>query len=145
VGRKGWLYEEVFSTLTELKLAEQVHFLENVSSEDLARLYNAAQCLTLPSYYEGFGLPPLEAMACGTPVVVSDRSSLPEVVGDAGLLIDPDSVEDLSTALARVLDDSDLRTSLRQRGLVRSSEFSWAKAARQTMAVYEKVLAAAAT
>jgi glycosyltransferase involved in cell wall biosynthesis len=145
VGRKGWLYEEIFSTLTELKLAEQVHFLENVSSEDLARLYNAARCLTLPSYYEGFGLPPLEAMACGTPVVVSDRSSLPEVVGDAGLLIEPDSAEDLSAALARVLDDSDLRTSLRQRGLVRSSEFSWTKAARQTMAVYEKVLAAAAT
>lgn len=143
VGRKGWLYEEIFSTLTELKLAEQVHFLENVSDKDLARLYNAARCLTLPSYYEGFGLPPLEAMACGTPVVVSNRSSLPEVVGDAGLLIDPDSPEDLSTALARVLDDGQLRASLRQRGLVRASEFSWTRAARQTMAVYEQVLAAA--
>jgi glycosyltransferase involved in cell wall biosynthesis len=144
VGRKGWLYEEVFSTLTELKLAEQVHFLENVSNKDLARLYNAARCLTLPSYYEGFGLPPLEAMACGTPVVVSNRSSLPEVVGDAGLLIDPDSPEDLSKALAQILDDSQLRASLRQRGLVRASEFSWARAARQTMAVYEQVLATAA-
>lgn len=140
VGRKGWLYKDIFATVTELKLAEYVHFLENVSNEDLARLYNAARCLTLPSYYEGFGLPPLEAMACGTPVVVSDRSSLPEIVGDAGLLIDPDSPEDLCEALARVLEDSDLRASLRQKGLRRSGEFSWAKAARETMAVYDKVL-----
>ena len=143
VGRKGWLYEEVFAALTKLKLADHVHFLENVPYEDLARLYNAASCLTLPSHYEGFGLPPLEAMACGTPVVVSDRSSLPEVVGDAGLLVDPDSPEELSAALARILDDSELRASLRQRGLARSGEFSWAKAAHQTMAVYEQVLAAA--
>jgi glycosyltransferase involved in cell wall biosynthesis len=140
VGRKGWLYEQVFATLTELKLADHVHFLENVPYEDLARLYNAASCLTLPSHYEGFGLPPLEAMACGTPVVVSDRSSLPEVVGDAGLLIDPDSPEELSAALSRILDDSELRASLRQRGLARASEFSWAKAAHQTMAVYKRVL-----
>jgi glycosyltransferase involved in cell wall biosynthesis len=140
VGRKGWLYKDVFSTVTELKLTEYVHFLDNVSNEDLARLYNAACCLTLPSYYEGFGLPPLEAMACGTPVVVSNRSSLPEVVGEAGLLIDPDKPEDLCEALARIVGDSDLRASLRQKGLMRSSQFSWAKAARQTMAVYDKVL-----
>lgn len=143
VGRKGWLYEDIFSTLTELKLADYVHFLENVPDEDLARLYNAARCLTLPSYYEGFGLPPLEAMACGTPVVVSKRSSLPEVVGDAGLLIDPDSPEDLSAALGRLIEDSALRASLRQRGLARAGEFSWARAAHQTMAVYERVLASA--
>lgn len=145
VGRKGWLYEDIFSTLTELKLAEHVHFVENASNEDLARLYNAARCLALPSYYEGFGLPPLEAMACGTPVVVSDRASLPEVVGDAGLLVDPDNPEALGEALAQVLDDSELRASLRQRGLVRASEFSWARAARKTMAVYEKVLKTADT
>jgi glycosyltransferase involved in cell wall biosynthesis len=141
VGRKGWLYEEIFSTLTQLKLTEQVHFLENVPDKDLARLYNAAHCLTLPSHYEGFGLPPLEAMACGTPVIISDRASLPEVVGDAGLLIDPDSPEALSEALARVLDDSELRAELSQRGLIRAREFSWAKAAHQTMAVYDQVLA----
>jgi glycosyltransferase involved in cell wall biosynthesis len=140
VGRRGWLYEDVFSTVDELKLSESVHFMENVPDADLARLYNAARCLTLPSYYEGFGLPPLEAMACGTPVVVSDRSSLPEVVGDAGLLIDPDSPEDLSTALGDLLDDSALQASLSQRGLARSSEFSWAKAAHQTMAIYRNVL-----
>ena len=140
VGRRGWLFEDIYSTLTELKLADTVHFLENVPNEDLARLYNAACCLTLPSHYEGFGLTPLEAMACGTPVVVSDRSSLPEVVGDAGLLIDPESPESLTTALARVLDDSPLRASLRQQGLIRSAEFSWARAAHQTMAVYEQVL-----
>jgi glycosyltransferase involved in cell wall biosynthesis len=140
VGRKGWLYDEVFATLTELKLSGQVHFLDNVSNDNLARLYNAARCLVLPSYYEGFGLPPLEAMACGTPVIVSDRASLPEVVGDAGLLVDPDHPEALSAALTRVLDDGDLGKSLRQRGLVRAGEFSWARAARETMAVYERVL-----
>jgi glycosyltransferase involved in cell wall biosynthesis len=141
VGRKGWLYEEVFSTLTQLKLTEHVHFLENVPDTDLAQLYNGAHCLTLPSYYEGFGLPPLEAMACGTPVVISDRASLPEVVGDAGLLVDPDSPEALSEALARVLDDSELSADLGQRGLMRARQFSWAKAARQTMVIYEQVLA----
>lgn len=142
VGRKGWLYEEVFSTLTDLSLADYVHFLENVSNEDLARLYNAARCLALPSHYEGFGLPPLEAMACGTPVVVSDRASLPEVVGEAGLLVAPDAPEALSEALGRVIDDSELRSSLRQRGLVRAGEFSWARAAHQTMEIYEQVLKA---
>lgn len=140
VGSKGWLYEDIFSTWTELKLTDCVHFLENVPDEDLARLYNAAHCLTLPSHYEGFGLPPLEAMACGTPVVVANRSSLPEVVGDAGLLIDPDSPEDLASALSQILDSSELRASLRQRGLIRAGEFSWARAAHQTMAVYGKVL-----
>ncbi len=141
VGRKGWLYEDIFSTLTQLKLADYVHFLENTPNEDLARLYNAAQCLALPSYYEGFGLPPLEAMACGTPVVVSNRASLPEVVGDAGLLIDPDRPEELSAALVRVLDDGELRATLHRRGLKRASEFSWARAAHETLSVYEQVLA----
>jgi glycosyltransferase involved in cell wall biosynthesis len=143
VGRKGWLYEEIFSTLAELHMADCVHFLENVPNEDLARLYNAAQCLILPSYYEGFGLPPLEAMACGTPVIVSNRSSLPEVVGDAALLVDPDSPEDLSDAIARLLDDNTLQATLRHRGLIRASQFSWARAARETMEVYRQVLALA--
>jgi glycosyltransferase involved in cell wall biosynthesis len=84
-------------------------------------------------------------MACGTPVVVSDRSSLPEVVGDAGLRVDPDSAEDLAATLAQVLDDDALRASLRQRGLVQASQFSWAKAASETMAVYERVLEAGLT
>lgn len=140
VGRKGWLYEEIFATLTQLKLGAFVHFLENVPNQDLALLYNAASCLALPSHYEGFGLPPLEAMACGTPVVVSNRASLPEVVGDAGLLADPESPEELSEALARVLQDSNLRASLSQRGLMRAGEFSWARAAHETMAIYEQVL-----
>jgi glycosyltransferase involved in cell wall biosynthesis len=143
VGRKGWLYEDVFETLTELKLTDFVHFLENVPNQDLARLYNAAQCLVLPSYFEGFGLPPLEAMACGTPVVVSDRASLPEVVGDAGLLIDPTSPQDQSRAIAQILDSETLRKALRQKGLIRANKFSWTKAAHQTMAVYQKVLQAA--
>lgn len=140
VGRKGWLYEDIFTTITDLKLANRVHWLEDVSNEDLARLYNAARCLALPSYYEGFGLPPLEAMACGTPVVVSDCTSLPEVVGDAGLLIDPSNPESLTDALERVLTDSELAAELYQKGLARANKFSWARAAHQTMAVYEHVL-----
>ena len=133
----------IFAAVAELELAEVVHFLENVSDEDLARLYNAARCLALPSHYEGFGLPPLEAMACGTPVVVSNRSSLPEIVGDAGLLINPDRPEELAEALARILDDDELQSSLRQRGLARSGEFSWTKTARETLQVYEQVYQAA--
>jgi glycosyltransferase involved in cell wall biosynthesis len=140
VGRKGWLYEDIFATLTDLKLADYVHFLENVPNKDLVRLYNAARCLALPSHYEGFGLPPLEAMACGTPVVVSNRASLPEVVGEAGLLVDPDRPEALSAALARVLSDHTLRASLSQRGMIRANAFSWARAADETLAVYRQVL-----
>ena len=140
VGRKGWLYEEILTTLTELKLGDRVHLLENVPNEDLARLYNGAKCLVLPSHYEGFGLPPLEAMACGTPVVVSNRASLPEIVGDAGLLVDPDDIEALSEAIIRAVDDSALRSTLRQRGLQRAAEFSWTRAAEETLAVYQAVL-----
>lgn len=140
VGRKGWLYEDIFTSITDLKLADRVHLLQDVSNEDLARLYNAARCLALPSYYEGFGLPPLEAMACGTPVVVSDCASLPEVVGDAGLLIDPTNPESLADALERVLTDSDLAADLQQKGLHQASKFSWARAAHQTMSVYELLL-----
>jgi glycosyltransferase involved in cell wall biosynthesis len=134
------MYEEVFATLTDLKLADYVHFLENISNQDLARLYNAACCLTLPSYYEGFGLPPLEAMACGTPVVVSNRASLPEVVGDAGILVNPDSEEELSAALIKIITDSGLRALQSQKGIARAGEFSWARAAHQTMDVYQRVL-----
>ena len=92
-----------------------------------------------PSYYEGFGLPPLEAMACGTPVIVSNVSSLPEVVGDAGFLVDPNSVDELAVALWRVLTDEPLRKQCIERGFKRAQSFSWDKAARQTLEVYRHV------
>jgi glycosyltransferase involved in cell wall biosynthesis len=140
VGGKGWLYDEIFERVQELRLTEYVRFLQHVTDADLPALYNAAGVLTTPSFYEGFGLPALEAMACGTPVVVANRSSLPEVVGEAGLLIDPDDVDDIAQALARVLTDGPLRSRMRELGLAQAARFSWERTARETLAVYQKVL-----
>jgi glycosyltransferase involved in cell wall biosynthesis len=110
-----------------------------VANEELVFLYNAAKLFVLPSFYEGFGLPPLEAMACGTPVIVSDTSSLPEVVGDAGWLVHPEDVEGLTVAMYRILSDENLRHEMRAKGLKRAATFSWDRAARQTIQVYRKV------
>ncbi|MCP4542499.1 MAG: glycosyltransferase family 4 protein [Chloroflexi bacterium] len=140
VGGKGWLYDEIFEQVEELHLVDRVHFLQNVTDADLPAMYNGAGLLTTPSFYEGFGLPALEAMACGTPVVVANRSSLPEVVGDAGLLVDPDDVDDIAQALARVLTDEPLQAQMRGLGLAQAARFTWERAARETLAVYHKVL-----
>jgi glycosyltransferase involved in cell wall biosynthesis len=140
VGGKGWLYEGVFARVEELRLADNVRFLHQVPDADLPGLYNAASLLTTPSFYEGFGLPALEAMACGTPVVVADRSSLPEVVGEAGLLVNPDDVDSIAQALARALTEEPLRAHMRTLGLAQASRFSWKHAAEETLAVYRKVL-----
>ncbi|HDQ70647.1 MAG TPA: glycosyltransferase family 1 protein [Chloroflexi bacterium] len=140
VGGKGWLYDEVFERVESLGLAQHVRFFHGVPDEDLPGLYNAASVLTTPSFYEGFGLPALEAMACGTPVVVADRASLPEVVGDAGLLVDSEDVVDIAHALTRVLTEQALRAQMRARGLQQAARFSWERAARETLAVYRQVL-----
>jgi glycosyltransferase involved in cell wall biosynthesis len=137
-GSPGWLSDDVYRQVNELGLTNDCHFLGHVSNHDLVQLYNAAQCLVHPAFYEGFGLTPLEAMACGTPVVVSNISSLPEVVGDAALLVDPKHDEEITVALWRVLTDSALRAELRKKGLQRAAAFSWERAARQTMAVYHR-------
>jgi glycosyltransferase involved in cell wall biosynthesis len=136
-GGRGWLFEDAFAVVEELNLDGRVHFLGRVSSEDLLYLYNAAEMLAHPAFYEGFGLPPLEAMACGLPVVVADVASLPEVVGDAGLLIDPHDVDELTVAMWRLLNDSELRQEMRSKGLTQAKRFSWERAARETMAIYE--------
>jgi glycosyltransferase involved in cell wall biosynthesis len=136
-GGKGWLFEDAFAVVEELKLDSRVHFLGRVSSEDLLYLYNAAEILAHPAFYEGFGLPPLEAMACGLPVVVSNVASLPEVVGDAGLLIDPHDVDELTVAMWRLLSDSNLREEMQAKGLRQAGRFSWERASRETMAIYE--------
>lgn len=138
-GEKGWLYESVFELVKTLQLQDRVVFLGRVSGDELLWLYNTAQVLVAPSIYEGFGLTPLEAMACGTPVVVSNVSSLPEVVGDAGLLVDPHSVEELAVAIWRALHDSDLREQMIARGLMQAARFSWDKAASETLALYHSV------
>lgn len=139
VGRRGWLSEDVFTLVDELKLTDDVLFLGRVPIEDLLYLYNAAQLLVQPSFYEGFGLPPLEAMACGTPVVISNVSSLPEVVGDAGLLVDPENASEITVAISRILNDEALRAELTAKGLKRAQCFSWEKTARQTLELYQRV------
>jgi glycosyltransferase involved in cell wall biosynthesis len=135
-GRKGWLFQEVFTTAARLELVRHVRFVEDVRREELPGLYSAASALVLPSFYEGFGLPALEALQCGTPVVASNRAALPEIVGDAGLLVEPNDPEALAGALARVLADGALRAELRERGLARARQFSWQRAARETLEQY---------
>jgi glycosyltransferase involved in cell wall biosynthesis len=122
-----------------LTLADGVIVLGSVSPSDLRPLYCAAEALVLPSLYEGFGLPPLEAMACGTPVVVSNAGALPEIVGDAGMLVRPDDPHDIAQGLGWVLGNASFRQALIERGLSRAATFSWDRAARETVAVYESV------
>jgi glycosyltransferase involved in cell wall biosynthesis len=139
-GSKGWLSEEVYDTVNKLKLDQYVRFLGRVPSEHLLYLYNAARLLVHPSFYEGFGLPPLEAMTCGTPTVVSKVSALPEVVGDAAYLVNPHDIDGLTVALWRVLSDEDLRAALIAKGLKRAKMFSWDRAAQETLEVYQRVV-----
>jgi glycosyltransferase involved in cell wall biosynthesis len=116
-----------------------VRFLRFVPEEDKPLLYGAADLFVFPSLYEGFGLPPLEAMACGTPVICSNAASLPEIVGDGGLLVDPTDVGALVEAMRAVLSDEALRAGLRQRGLAQAARFSWRRTADETVAVYESL------
>jgi len=140
VGEKGWLFDEAFDLVTELRLSEEVIFLGRVAAEELLWLYNSAQALVQPSIYEGFGLMPLEAMACGTPVVVSNVSSMPEVAGDAGLTVDPHNVDELAVAMWRILDDTELRASLIDKGVKRAACFSWDKTASETLNLYHSLI-----
>ena len=138
-GGKGWLYDEVFQLVSELKLQDQVKFTGYVADEDLPALYSGAQAFVYPSLYEGFGLPPLEAMACGTPVITTNVTSLPEVVGDAGLLHAPDDTHALTQAMVTLLGDADARYHYKLAGLERAQQFTWERAARETQAVYDEV------
>jgi len=139
VGSRGWLSEEVYDTVEALRLTDHVRFLGKIPSEHLVYLYNAAHLLVHPSFYEGFGLPPLEAMTCGTPTIVSNVSALPEVVGDAAMLIDPHNIDGLTVAMWRVLTDESLRASLIAKGLKRAQMFSWKRTAQETLNAYRRV------
>jgi glycosyltransferase involved in cell wall biosynthesis len=143
IGKQGWLFDETYRKLRDLGLTERVKFLGYVPDEDLPMLYSAATAFAFPSVYEGFGLPPLEAMACGAPVISSNASSLPEVVGEGGLLVSPMDVRAWREAIERVLSDEMLRRDLSLRGLTQAAKFSWKISAAQTREVYRSVIIAA--
>lgn len=136
-GKKGWLYESIFQKVQDLRLNGDVLFTGYVDNEDTPKLMRGAFAFVFPSLYEGFGLPPLEAMACGTPVITSNSSSLPEVVGDAAILSDPYSVESISEAMVQVIEDSTFRSQLSKRGLERVKSFTWDNSARIISEIYE--------
>ncbi len=138
-GKPGWMYQALFDYSRELDLESHVHWTGYVPQADLPALYGAARAFVLPSLYEGFGLPVLEAMACGTPVICSRVSSLPEVAGDAALLINPHDSRDIEAAMSRVIEDETLHADLVQRGLRRARRFSWEACARATLQVLETV------
>lgn len=131
-------YPEARQIVAERDLAATTRFLPDVAEQDLPALYGGAELFAFPSLYEGFGLPPLEAMACGAPVLCSDSSSMPEVVGDAALLADPTDAGQIAAGLARLMGDADLREKLRAAGLRRAASFSWARTAHATLAAYER-------
>jgi glycosyltransferase involved in cell wall biosynthesis len=138
-GSRGWLYEDIFKKVESEGLSEDVIFPGFVEDQDLPALYTLADLFAFPSLYEGFGLPPLEAMACGTPVVASNNSSLPEVLGPAAILVDADDLDGLADAMARVLGDATLRIRLADMGRAQASRFTWGAAARQLVKAYEAV------
>jgi glycosyltransferase involved in cell wall biosynthesis len=137
-GANGWLWQEVYETVDRLNLRQHVLFLGHVPSEDLVYLYNAARLFVHPAFYEGFGLPPLEAMNCGVPIVVSNTSAFPEVVGDAGLMINPNDIDGLTVAMWHGLTEEGLRQDMIQKGFKRAKIFSWERAAMETLEVYRK-------
>lgn len=137
-GKRGWLYETLFAQVQALGLEAQVRFPDYVAQEDLPTLISGAAAFALPSLYEGFGMPALEAMACGTPLVAANTSSLPEIVGDAGLLLDPNDTAAWVAALEAVLTDPALRVRLQGAGMARVVQFTWPRAAAQTLRVLEE-------
>lgn len=142
VGKKAWMYEDILkSAFQNDTVKDRIILTDYVTDEDLVRLYNAAQCFIYPSFFEGFGIPPLEAMACGVPVIVSNASSLPEVVGEAGVYFDPFSTDDIAAAIEKTVSDEQLRAQLMSAGFERAKRFSWTKSAQKVVETYESVVA----
>ncbi len=140
-GKKGWLYEETFSLVESLGLHEDVIFPGYVDDADLPALYSAAHCFLFPSLYEGFGLPVPEAMACGTPVITSNTSSLLEVAGDAAILINPNNIDDMRDAIQAVMANPSMHADMRKKGLENASRFTWERTANQTLEIYQQLAA----
>jgi glycosyltransferase involved in cell wall biosynthesis len=139
-GQSGWQGSEVKNVVKEIGLGGRVRFIGFVPGADLPALYSGAEVFCYPSLYEGFGLPPLEAMACGAATITSNTSSLPEVVGDSALTVEPTSVADLAQALRVLLDNEAMRREYSRRGIERAALFSWDRTARMTRDVYDAVL-----
>jgi glycosyltransferase involved in cell wall biosynthesis len=139
VGQRAWQYNDDFRLIEDLGLVDRVRYLGYVQQSDLPALHSAATAFVFPSLYEGFGLPVLEAMACGTPVLTSNVSATAEVAGDAALLVDPLSVAAIRDAMRSLLLEQSLRDDYAQRGLKRARDFSWRRAADETHAVYTRI------
>ncbi|MDX1373020.1 MAG: glycosyltransferase family 1 protein, partial [Nitrososphaeraceae archaeon] len=134
-GSRGWLYKDIFRKMRQAQFGEYIKYIDVVDDDDRPGLYNAAELLVYPSFFEGFGFQPLEAMACGTPVVASDNSSIPEVVHDAALLIDPYNIKEIYLAMKNILLDEKLKDRLIKKGFKRAENFSWNKTAAETLAL----------
>jgi glycosyltransferase involved in cell wall biosynthesis len=139
VGKKGWLWEEILAAPEKFKVQDRIKFLDFVGNEDLPSLYKNALCFVLPSLYEGFGLPVLEAMKFGCPAVISNVSSLPEVGGDAAIYFDPQNVDDIADKLDKVISDEKLRAEMTEKGYNQVKKFSWEKTAKETLKVLEEL------
>jgi glycosyltransferase involved in cell wall biosynthesis len=139
VGRKGWLWEPIMKKIETSSASDSIKVLDYVDFDDLPALYNGAAILTLPALYEGFGLPPLEAMACGTPVVVSNVSSMPEVVGEAGGLVDPNSSDSIARGLLTALTDPEVKQHMSAKGIEQAKKFTWRACAKKTMDMLNKL------
>lgn len=139
-GEKGWLYKTIFEEIRSSGVEQSIRLLGVVRDEDLPLLYNCADLFVYPSLYEGFGLPPLEAMACGIPVITSNTSSLPEVIGNAGIMVDPCDINSLCEAIYNVLEDKELRHRMGRNGLKRSKMFTWEKTVREVLGIYNEIL-----
>ncbi len=135
-GQSGWKSKNIFNIYKKAKFREDIKFINYVSDEDKVYLYNLASVFIFPSFYEGFGFPPLEAMASGTPVVASFTSSLPEILGDAALLVDPYNIADISQAMAKILTSDKIKSSLIKKGLAQASQFRWDNCAKEYLAVF---------
>jgi glycosyltransferase involved in cell wall biosynthesis len=137
VGARGWLYQELFDLVKTLEIEQNVRHINNATDIQLSHLYSAASILTLPSHYEGFGFPVLEAMHCGCPVISSDRASLPEVAGDAAILLDPDDIDAWSQSIESLLSDTETQKQMIEKGYRQANNFSWTNTARETVKIYK--------
>jgi glycosyltransferase involved in cell wall biosynthesis len=138
-GKKGWLYSGILKTCERIKRGNDIVITDYVNENDLLGLYQNAEMFVFPTRYEGFGMPALEAMACGTPVITSNTSSMPEITGSAAILISPSSVEEISEAMIKVANSDSLRKELREKGLKQAKLFSWTNTARETLDVYRSL------